>query len=130
MSDQSGNKVRVDAETVLASAQFGTTPVMKAPFVQRAGLWLALGVGSLIAIVTVYVMAFLYKHYPSMPPAESLKDAATVKETLANYKELSEITIKAAQDIFTTIVASALLPVLTAILGYIFGTRGKDDNVQ
>jgi uncharacterized membrane protein len=65
-----------------------------------------------------------------MPQAASLKDAVVAKETLANYKELSGIAIKGAQDVFTTIVVSALLPVLTAILGYIFGRGGKDDGGQ
>jgi uncharacterized membrane protein len=117
----------VEAQTVLQAV--GTTSVQPT-FVQRAGLWLAAGVGALIAVVTLCVLGFLYVYYPSMPPAESLKDAAVAKETLANYKELSGIAIKSAQDIFTTIVVSALLPVLTAILGYIFGRGGKDDGGQ
>ena len=117
----------IESKTVLET--LGTTTVQPT-FVQRAGLWLAAGVGALIAIVTICVLVFLYVYYPSLPPAESLKDAAVAKETLANYKELSGIAIKSAQDIFTTIVVSALLPVLTAILGYIFGRGSKDDGGQ
>jgi uncharacterized membrane protein len=117
----------VEAHTVLQAV--GSTSVQPT-FVQLAGLWLAAGVGALIAVVTLCVLGFLYFYYPSMPPAESLKDAAVAKEMLANYKELSGIAVKSAQDIFTTIVVSALLPVLTAILGYIFGRAGKDDGGQ
>ena len=117
----------IESKTVLET--LGATTVQPT-FVQRAGLWLAAGVGALIAIVTICVLVFLYVYYPSLPPAESLKDAAVAKETLANYKELSGIAIKSAQDIFTTIVVSALLPVLTAILGYIFGRGSKDDGGQ
>ena len=120
-------KETVGAETVLR--EVGTTSVQPT-FVQRAGLWLAAGVGALIALVTLGVLVFLWVHSPPMPQAASLKDAVVAKETLANYKELSGIAIKGAQDVFTTIGVSALLPVLTAILGYIFGRGGKDDGGQ
>lgn len=117
-------KETISSETVLATA--GGTKV-KPTFVQVAGLWLAGGVGGIIALVTAAVMILMFVHYPSMPAADVLKDAVAAKTQVDQYKELSQIAVKNGQDLFQTIVTQALLPVLTAILGYIFGRSGKGE---
>lgn len=94
-------------------------------FVQRAGLWLALGVGLLIFVVTVTLVAFFWAHYPDPPPA-SAWTSADKPDPLGPYKALSEISTKNAIDLFHTVVTQALLPVFTAILGYIFAKGGRD----
>src|ERR1043166_8228861 len=110
---------KVPWEEVMAAA--GTTSV-KPTFVQRAGLSLAAGVGAIIAMVTFFVLLFVYRHYPTMSSADVLNTSAeNAKNVIERYKELSEIAIKGGQDLFQPIVTQALLPVLTAILGYIFG---------
>ena len=118
-SGTSGKEI-VAAATVLRG--LGHTTV-KGTFVQRAGLWLAGGVGSIIAIVTISLLVFLYQHYPQMPRPEA-GGATSGQYTIDEYKQLSEIAIKGTQDLFQTIVAQVLIPVFTAILGYIFG-RGS-----
>ncbi len=119
-----GNE-RVTTETVLAAS--GATKVHRTT-VQAAGLWLAAGVGSIIATVTVAVVIFVFVHYPAMPTADALKNGGIdSKIAIDQYKELSQIAIKNGQDLFQTIVTQALLPVLTAILGYIFGKSDKSD---
>jgi hypothetical protein len=113
-------KEQVTPEKVLAEA--GTTGKLgislKLNPVQRAGLWLAAGVGLIILVVTVYVLIFVYHNYPSQPLPNSTGDATP---SIEQYKQLSELVIKNGREIFQTIVTQALLPVLTAILGYIFG---------
>jgi hypothetical protein len=115
-----GGKEVVPAATVLQG--LGHTTV-KGTFVQRAGLWLAGGVGGIIAIVTISLLVFLYEHYPPMP-RPGAGAVAGGQYTIEEYKQLSEIAIKGTQDLFQTIVAQVLIPVFTAILGYIFG-RGS-----
>jgi uncharacterized membrane protein len=118
-------KETVSSAEVLAEA--GTTKV-KPTFVQLAGLWLAAGVGTIIAIVRIAVIVFVYMHYPVMPSAEAITAAsADSTSAIEQYKELSQIAIKNGQDLFQTIVTQALLPVLTAILGYIFGKSDKPE---
>ncbi len=118
-------KERVSPEMVLAEGGGGGPEggiKLKPTFVQRAGLWLAAGVGAVIAVVTVFILIFVYAHYPAMPSGETiLASGADADARIAQYKELSQVAIKSGQDLFQTIVTQALLPVLTAILGYIFG---------
>ena len=63
-----------------------------------------------------------------MPTAQALNGPGaqngTTQYTIEQYKQLSDIAVKSTQDIFQTIVAQVLIPVFTAILGYIFG-RGS-----
>ena len=55
-----------------------------------------------------------------------MKDADQVIE---QYKELSSIAVKSAQDLFQTIVTQALLPVFTAILDYIFAKSSGNSGI-
>jgi hypothetical protein len=105
----------------------GGIELKKGTFVQRAGLWLAAGVGGVTAIVTLCVVIFLYQHFPAMPSPQSLNAPAgqLAQYTIEQYKQLSEIAVKSTQDVFQTIVAQVLIPVFTAILGYIFGRGSK-----
>ncbi len=118
-------KDTIDAGTVMASV--GNTRVQPS-FVQKAGLWLAAGVGIVITSVTAGVVYFLISHHPDTPTLETLKSfAPDTKQGIEQYKELSAISVKSAQDLFQTVVTQALLPVCTAILGYIFA-KGNDGN--
>lgn len=107
--------------------EVGDTTV-RAPFVQRAGLWLAAGVGLLIATVTILTVVFLFLNYPAAPDLTALATEEAVKAALERHKALTEIAREDALRIFQGIVLQALLPVFTAILGYIFAKGGSTDN--
>lgn len=112
------SKETIDAQAVMDSV--GKIEVHPS-FVQKAGLWLAAGVGALIAGVTFAVIYFLISNYPPIQTPESLKILSSDPQlAIQLYKELSSISVKSALDIFQTIVSQALLPILTAILGYVF----------
>ena len=58
---------------------------------------------------------------PSVPAtAQALEDYKTLVD---RYKDLSGIQIQRFTDTFQLIVVTALLPILTALLGYMFGKR-------
>jgi len=114
------------SETIDVNGEVGGTTV-QAPFVQRAGLRLALGVGALIALVTVVLVAFLWSNYPSPPNTDYIRDPAQAKAVIENFKILADLAVKNAVDLFHPIVTQALLPEFTAILGYIFAKSGRDD---
>ena len=99
---------------------------VKISFVQKAGLWLALGVGSVIALATLGVVMFLCIHYPEAPVMSADLDHAKAKESIGNYKDLSGVVVQNAVTMFQTIVTHALLPVFTAVLGYLFAKAGEN----
>ncbi|MCE7915322.1 MAG: hypothetical protein DYH15_11755 [Nitrosomonas sp. PRO4] len=119
----SGTKQVIESEEVMAEVQ--DIKVQPVPFVQKAGLKLATAVGIVIAIVTLSAVYLLISHHPAVPTLEMLKDYPDNKQAIEQYKELSAIAVKSAQDLFQTIVTQALLPVFTAILGYIFAKSGS-----
>jgi len=91
--------------------------------IQRAGMYLALGVGLTIALVTTAVILdwFLTRPgLPSLPAGTSSDEAAKI---IQNFKELNSVNLERATKLFDLIVAKAFLPVFTGILGYIFGSR-------
>ncbi len=114
------------SETIVVSDEIGLTAVDPL-FVQRAGLKLALGVGMLIATVTLVFVGFLWANYPAPPKTDFIRDPAQAKAVIENFKTLADLAVKNAVDLFHTIVTQALLPVFTAILGYIFAKSGRDD---
>ena len=117
----------VQADEVLRSVQGGVA----LRGIQRAGLWLAGGVGLLVFIICISLLIFLSHNYPNLPSEAALKESLSTTNGLAvvnQYKELSGVVTKDVRDVFQTIVTQALLPVFTAILGYIFAlsdTGGK-----
>ena len=116
-------KETVEAKDVLSSV--GSTKV-EPTFVQKAGLRLALGVGGLIAVITLIVVIFFCCECPAPPTTLEMQKAPDTKVLLEQYKELSGVCVSNAQSIFQTTVTQALLPVFTAILGYIFARSHKD----
>ena len=117
--------IKIDEVLALAKGM----DVREPSFVQKVGLWLATGVGIMIAFVTGSVIWFLISHYPATPSLESLTHLAPedTKTAIDHYKELSAVSVKSALDLFQTIVGQALLPVFTAILGYIFGKENNSN---
>ncbi|QOJ23586.1 MAG: hypothetical protein HRU78_07940 [Gammaproteobacteria bacterium] len=116
----------IKSEEVMAEVH--DIQVQQVPFVQKAGLKLAAAVGVVIAIVTLSAVYLLISNYPQAPTLNSLENLPKAEEALKHYKELSSIAVKSSQDLFQTIVTQALLPVFTAILGYIFAKNGSGNS--
>ena len=109
-----------ELESIIGSSR------VKATFVQKAGMWLALGVGSVIALATTGVVLFVCLHYPAAPASAEAADAAALKDAIDRYTELSSTVVENGVKMFQTIVTQSLLPVFTAILGYLFAKSGEE----
>ena len=104
---------------------------------QQAGLWLAVGVGLTIIGVLVFTAVVWFQTAPAPPallPLPAVTDPAKAKDALAsyqalnqaaldNYKALNAEAISRVTSLFDLLATKTLLPIFTAILGYIFGSR-------
>lgn len=104
---------------------------------QQAGLWLAAGVGLTIIGVLVFAAVVWFQTAPQPPallPLPTGTDPAKAKDVLANtqalnqaaldnYKALNAEAISRVTSLFDLLATKTLLPIFTAILGYIFGSR-------
>ena len=104
---------------------------------QQAGLWLAAGVGLTIVGVLVFVTVVWFQTAPKPPallPLPTITDPAKAKEIIANtqalnqaaldnYKALNAEAVSRVTSLFDLLATKTLLPIFTAILGYIFGSR-------
>lgn len=101
---------------------------------QQAGLRLAIWVGALISVVTIatilaWGVEFWLHQPPSLPstlptdPAELAQLASSFGRLSADYNALADARQARITGFFDTVVARTILPVFTAILGYIFATQ-------
>jgi len=104
---------------------------------QQAGLWLAAGVGLTIIGVLAFVAVVWFQTAPAPPallPLPTIIDPVKAKDALAsyqalnqaaleNYKVLNAEAISRVTSLFDLLATKTLLPIFTAILGYIFGSR-------
>ena len=95
---------------------------------QAAGVRLALGVGLAIALVTAAVLVDWFQGRPGFPSVSAATTQGQAGNLVQNFKELNELSFERSTKIFDLIVVKAFLPVFTAILGYIFGSReGREE---
>jgi hypothetical protein len=92
---------------------------------------LATGVGIVTTLAIVLIIADWMAKAPwlGVPSGLAQMDPTQAKAAMENLKTLNDASVESAVKMFDTIVARSLLPVFTAILGYIFGTRAsRNDN--
>ena len=120
-----------------AASQGAVTNLERLTPTQQAGLWLAAGVGLTIIGVLVFTAVVWFQTAPKPPvllPLPALTDPAKAKDVLAgyqalnqaaldNYKALNAEAISRVTSLFDLLATKTLLPIFTAILGYIFGSR-------
>jgi hypothetical protein len=112
----------VDLNTQAERTSRASVNVRQLSPTQRAGMHLAIGVGLLIALVTLLEVAS-YVFYGPVIPLELPEDPETAKAMIENHKVISEIYMAQALKVFEVVILGGLLPIFTAILGYIFGTQ-------
>ena len=123
------NQVYQEAEI---GAQGAVTGLERLTPTQQAGLWLAAGVGLTIIGVLVFVAVVWFQTAPKPPallPLPAVTDPAKAKDALASYQALNQAAldhkalnaeaISRVTSLFDLLATKTLLPIFTAILGYI-----------
>jgi len=100
---------------------------------QRVGLWLALAFFAyiLIATSTIFFVSFRCVRLPPFPtppinsgdPAQYKALTDIYKQSAEVYQQMAKVQVERATQLFQLVVASTILPVFSAILGYIFGSK-------
>jgi hypothetical protein len=100
---------------------------------QWVGLWLALAffVYIILASGTIFFVSFRCIQLPPFPspptnsgdPAQYKALVDAYKQSADVYQQMAKVQVERATQLFQLVVASTILPVFSAILGYIFGSR-------
>ena len=91
------------------------------PPLAKIGYRLAIYLLIYLGTVTAILLAEYFVNAPSTPSGTALDESS-----LALYKQLSQISLNRTVKLFEILVLTGFLPVLTLVLGYIFGTREAD----
>ena len=91
------------------------------PPLARVGYKLAKYLLIYLAAVSAILLVDYWFHAPSLPKQELLGQVQ-----IEQYQSLSEISLDRTLKLLDTLVLKGFLPVLTAVLGYIFGTHGVE----
>jgi len=100
-------------------------PVTEGTFLQKTGLLLAAGVGSLACVVTLALVIRWIAYAPPVPTIPLDMDREKARLLIENYKQLQQVTLEPFTSLFDSVVVKVLLPIFTSILGYIFGSRSS-----
>ena len=95
--------------------------------------WLALAFFAyiLIATGTIFFVSFRCVQLPPFPtppinsgdPAQYKALVDAYKQSAEVYQQMAKLQVERATQLFQLVVASTILPVFSAILGYIFGSK-------
>jgi hypothetical protein len=112
--------------TVATEGELSPDTVRPLQPLQRAALWVALGLGVLIVVIAAPLTIGWLVNAPQPPNLEGLTPEQ-ITAAVATYRDLVQIHENAAQARFDTIILKALLPILTLTLGYVFGSQQRRD---
>lgn len=84
----------------------------------RVGYKLALFILAFLSLVTAVLLYDYLRNSPSLPTGAPLDQAQ-----LTLYQQFSQASLDRTLKLLDAIVLKGFLPVFTAVLGYIFGTR-------
>jgi hypothetical protein len=98
-------------------------PVKAHSFIELTGAKLALAVGGLGGVVTLVLVVYWVYTAPAVAIELKQGDPEKLRQMLELQKQLSDIHVESVIKIFDSVVVKCLLPLLTTILGYIFGSN-------
>jgi hypothetical protein len=92
--------------------------------IQQAGMRILLFVGVVATLVVVGIGWQYFSQAPKMPTVDPNKDISAI---INNYEKLSGHLLSNTKELFDMTVGKVLYPLVTLILGYIFGKRSAEN---
>jgi hypothetical protein len=101
--------------------------IVRMPEKEKYATWITIGVGIVIAIVIGFIAIDWLRTAPplSMPELANVKsdDLATIEKMIEHYTTVNGLAVERATSLFDLIVVKSLLPIFTALIGYLFGIQ-------
>lgn len=99
---------------------------------QQAGMKILLWVGVVSSLVLLGLVFQWISHSPRVPTlsvnSTDSQQMANAKAALENYKTASDLAWEGPARLFDVVILKVLYPLITLVLGYIFGTRVAGTN--
>jgi hypothetical protein len=89
-------------------------------FLERWGIVLLACAGGWIILVGSAILTDYFLHQPAMPTLTGLSPDQ-VREALSIHKELHQQWMESLTSVFDLLVTKTVLPIVTLLLGYLFG---------
>ncbi|MDP8240524.1 MAG: hypothetical protein P9X24_15640 [Candidatus Hatepunaea meridiana] len=99
-------------------------PLKQVHPITKIGFYLAIIVFVYITAVTGVLLTDYFNNSPQIPSICASDTTGIFISAIDGYERLSEITTNRSLKLFDQLIHKTILPVLTSILGYIFGIRG------
>ena len=120
-----GKLPMVDMVDMVDVGQVGTAENLQATFLQRWGVIFVACAGVWILLVGSGVLIYFLRTQPT-PPGLAGLTTEQAKDALSLYKQFSDQWRDSLTYIFDLLVTKTALPVVTLLLGYLFGkTEGS-----
>jgi hypothetical protein len=107
----------------ISATNAGEISIVRPTFLERWGVVFVAFAGGWILLVGSGILIYFLRNQPALPNLSGLT-ADQAKDALNNYKQLYEQWRDSQTYIFDMLVTKTALPLVTLLLGYLFG-KGK-----
>jgi hypothetical protein len=108
-------------EVVLTGNEAGETSDIPPTFLERWGVLFLAWAGGWILLVGLALLAYYLCTVPRVPVIESSATPDQVRDILAAHRQVVEEWRDSVGAIFDLLVTKTVLPIVTLLLGYLFG---------
>ncbi len=104
----------------VSAADIGSVQLAPPSFLERWGVIFLACFAFWIIVVGTIILSYFLSHQPAAPNLNGLA-AEQVRDALSNYKLLDEQWRDSLNYIFDLLITKTALPLVTLLLGYLFG---------
>ncbi|MDQ3914265.1 MAG: hypothetical protein M3285_12625 [Actinomycetota bacterium] len=112
---------RVTIDEIVASSDLGTPQEISG--MARLGYWIFLWLLGLVLVEVALLVLYGLKTYPRLEEVRELVTADSSIEPLQAWREMRDEWVVQFKDLGQVFLVNPIVPLLGAVLGYIFGSR-------
>lgn len=108
----------------ISATSAGEITIAPPTFLERWGVVFVAVAGAWILLVATGLLIYYLRDLPGMPPTSSLT-ADQVRDALAVHKQVADQWRDSVGYVFDLLVTKTTLPIVTLLLGYLFGKKSS-----